>query len=48
MIDTTCSPQHFVNVGEVYKDDAEVIAFLRSRTAPVPFGNAVRPLQVAV
>lgn len=29
--------QHFVNVGNVYKDDEEVIAFLRSRTAPVPF-----------
>ena len=29
--------QHFVNVGDVYKNDEEVIAFLRSRTAPVPF-----------
>lgn len=29
--------QHFVNVGNVYKNDEEVIAFLRSRTAPVPF-----------
>ncbi|MBK8498718.1 MAG: fatty acid desaturase [Flavobacteriales bacterium] len=29
--------QHFVNVGNVFKSDEEVIAFLRSRTAPVPF-----------
>jgi len=29
--------KHFVNVGNVYKNDEEVIAFLRSRTAPVPF-----------
>ncbi len=32
--------QHFVDVGALYKDDAEVIAFLRSRTAPVPFASA--------
>ena len=31
--------EHFVNVGNVYKNDEEVIAFLRSRTAPVPFAN---------
>ncbi len=28
---------HFVNVGGVHHDDAEVMAFLRARTAPVPF-----------
>ncbi len=28
---------HFVDVGGHYKNDEEVIAFLRSRTAPVPF-----------
>lgn len=39
--------QHFVNVGEVYKDDAEVIAFLRSRTAPVPFEQVDAPVPVA-
>jgi fatty acid desaturase len=33
--------KHFVNVGNVYRDDEEVIAFLRSRTAPVAFGQVV-------
>ncbi|MBK6409020.1 MAG: fatty acid desaturase [Flavobacteriales bacterium] len=31
---------HFVNVGGVFKDDAEVIAHLRHRMAPVPFPKA--------
>jgi fatty acid desaturase len=34
---------HFVNVGDVYTSDEEVIAFLRSRTAPVPFTNVQAP-----
>lgn len=29
--------KHFVNMGNVYANDEEVIAFLRSRTAPIPF-----------
>ena len=32
---------HFVNVGGVHRDDAEVMAFLRARTAPVPYPKAV-------
>ena len=32
--------KHFVNVGGVYRSDAEVIALLRERTRPVPFANA--------
>jgi fatty acid desaturase len=31
--------EHFVNVGNVYRNNEEVIAFLRSRTAPVPFSS---------
>ena len=31
---------HFVDVGGHYKNDEEVIAFLRSRTAPIPFASA--------
>ena len=34
--------QHFVNIGNVYRNDEEVIAFLRCRTAPVPFAT-VKP-----
>jgi hypothetical protein len=30
---------HFVNVGNVHRSDEEVIALLRSRTAPVPFAS---------
>ncbi len=32
--------QHFVDVGGHYANDAEVIAFLRSRVQPIPFVNA--------
>jgi len=32
---------HFVDVGGHYKNDEEVIAFLRSRTAPIPFASQV-------
>jgi fatty acid desaturase len=39
--------KHFVNVGGVYRNDEEVIAFLRSRTAPVPF-SASTPFATAV
>jgi hypothetical protein len=28
-----------VNLGNVYRNNEEVIAFLRSRTAPVPFSS---------
>ena len=29
--------QHFVNVGNVYSTDEEVIAFLKRRVQPIPF-----------
>ncbi len=32
---------HFVDIGGHYRNDAEVIAFLRSRTAPIPWGPPV-------
>ncbi|MBL7985833.1 MAG: fatty acid desaturase, partial [Flavobacteriales bacterium] len=31
--------KHFVDVGGHYKNDEEVIAFLRSRTSPIPFAG---------
>jgi len=38
--------QHFVNVGDVHRNDEEVMVFLRSRASPVPF-STVKPDAVA-
>lgn len=38
--------EHFVDIGNVFKSDEEVIAFLRSRTVPVPFPPAVELVAV--
>ena len=35
--------KHFVNIGDRYQSDEEVIAFLKSRTVKIPF-DTVRPL----
>jgi fatty acid desaturase len=35
---------HFVDVGGHYKNDEEVIAFLRARVAPVPFATPAIPV----
>ncbi|RYZ44924.1 MAG: fatty acid desaturase, partial [Sphingobacteriales bacterium] len=33
--------KHFVNIGDRYSSDEEVIAFLKSRTRKISFGNAM-------
>ena len=39
--------EHFVDIGDLYKNDEEVIAFLRSRTAPIPFASVNTPALAA-
>lgn len=34
--------RHFVDIGDQFESDEEVIAFLRSRTKPVPFPSKIR------